>query len=110
MPTPLEIEFAGFDPNLLEKLIKMVSQRAEATWMSFFAPGSAETASARAQQSDEHCLVPSLPSDGRPRGREEIRGSPPPHHLPHPSNHLSQNHRRRREIQPRKPRVICTTR
>ena len=26
MPTPLVIEFAGFDPNLLEKLIKMVSQ------------------------------------------------------------------------------------
>src|ERR1700746_1648282 len=34
--------------------------------------------------------------------------SPPPHRLPHPRNDLPQYRRRRREIQPREPRVICT--
>jgi hypothetical protein len=34
--------------------------------------------------------------------------SPPSHCLPHPRNNLPQYRRRRREIQPREPRIIRT--
>src|SRR5215831_8849927 len=35
--------------------------------------------------------------------------SPPPHRVPHPRNNLPQYRRRRREIQPREPRVAIRT-